>query len=102
MDKKRAKNAPPPPKKNLASPQIFLTAIFLFFFDKSCNVFKLLLVLLYASVKSVGVFRMRDFFQGTDATVKDSFAPLGPPLLPLENRMGRGQTHMQTHRHCDY
>ena len=31
-------------------------------------------------------------FQGTDATVGDGFAPLGPPLLPWENRMGRGQT----------
>ena len=29
----------------------------------------------------------------------DSFAPLGPPLLPWENRMGRGHT---THGHCDY
>ena len=29
--------------------------------------------------------------QGTDATVGDTFAPLGPPLLPRENRMGRGQ-----------
>ena len=25
--------------------------------------------------------------------VGDGFAPLGPPLLPWENRMGRGQTH---------
>ena len=30
--------------------------------------------------------------RGTDATVGDSFAPLGPPLLPWENRMGRGQS----------
>ena len=30
-------------------------------------------------------------FQGTNATVGDSFAPLGPPLLPWENSMGRGQ-----------
>ena len=29
---------------------------------------------------------------GTDAIVKDSFAPLGTPLLPWENHMGRGQT----------
>ena len=33
------------------------------------------------------------FFQGTDATVGDGLAPLGPPLLPWENRMGRG--HIQ-------
>ena len=25
-------------------------------------------------------------------TVGEAFAPLGPPLLPWENRMGRGQT----------
>ena len=31
-------------------------------------------------------------FQGSDATVGDSFPPLGPPVLPWENRMGRGQT----------
>ena len=31
------------------------------------------------------------FFQDTDATVKDSFSPLGPSLLPWENRLGRGQ-----------
>ena len=30
-------------------------------------------------------------FQGTDATVEDSFAPLGTPLLPWENPMGRGK-----------
>ena len=36
------------------------------------------------------------FFQGTDATVGESFAPLGPPLLPWENRMGRGQTRRRT------
>ena len=27
------------------------------------------------------------FFQGSDATVADVFAPLGPPLLPWENHM---------------
>ena len=30
--------------------------------DKSCNLFKFLLVLLSASVERVGVSRMRDFF----------------------------------------
>ena len=51
-----------------------------------------------------GVRRGNHFFQGTDATVKDSFAPLGPPFLPWENRMGRGQTtttHRQTSRLID-
>ena len=33
------------------------------------------------------------FFQGTDATVGDNFAPLGPPLLPYENCKGRGRSH---------
>ena len=33
------------------------------------------------------------FFQSTDVTVEDSFVPLGPPLLPWENRMGRGHTY---------
>ena len=32
------------------------------------------------------------FFKGTDATVGDGFAPLGPPLLAWEYCMGRGQT----------
>ena len=45
-------------------------------------------------------------FQGTDATVGVGFAPLGPPLLPWENRMVRGQTYTQTksqsHRHHNY
>ena len=41
------------------------------------------------------------FFQGTDATVGDSFAPLGPPLLPWENRLGRGHIHRQTFRLLD-
>ena len=40
------------------------------------------------------------FVQGTDATVGDGFAPLGPPLLPWENPMGRGQIH--THANFDY
>ena len=31
------------------------------------------------------------FFQGIDATMGDCFARLGPPLLPWDNRMGRGQ-----------
>ena len=31
----------------------------------------------------------------TDATVGDGFAPLGPPLLPWENRMGRRHTNKQ-------
>ena len=30
--------------------------------DKSCNLFKIVLVLLSSSVKRVGVSRMRDFF----------------------------------------
>ena len=42
---------------------------------------------------------MVHFFQGTDATLADGFAPLSPPLLPCqgpwENRMGRGQTDKQ-------
>ena len=33
--------------------------------------------------------------KGTDATVGDGFAPLGLPLLPWENHMGRGQAHTQ-------
>ena len=33
----------------------------------------------------------RNDVQGTDATAGDGFAPLGPPLLPWESRMGRGQ-----------
>ena len=32
-----------------------------------------------------------NFFQGTNATVGDGFAPLGSPLLPRENCMGREQ-----------
>ena len=32
------------------------------------------------------------FLQDTDATVGDGFAPLGPPLLPWGDRIGRGQT----------
>ena len=36
------------------------------------------------------------FFQSTDATVEDGFAPLGTPLLPWENRMGRGHKYTQT------
>ena len=45
------------------------------------------------------LFRFLDvhFFQGTDATVGDRFAPLGPPLLPWENCMGRGQSHPASH-----
>ena len=31
------------------------------------------------------------FFQGSDATVGDGFAPLGPPLLPWEMQLKRGQ-----------
>ena len=31
------------------------------------------------------------FFQGTDDTMGDSFAPLGPLLLHWENLMGRGK-----------
>ena len=31
------------------------------------------------------------FFQGTDATVGDGFAPLGQPLLPWEMHIERGQ-----------
>ena len=31
------------------------------------------------------------FFQGTDATVGDGFAPRGPPLLPWEMHIKRGQ-----------
>ena len=38
------------------------------------------------------------FFQGADTLVGDGFAPLGPALLPWENRMGRGQTHTHTHK----
>ena len=37
-----------------------------------------------------------NIFQGTDTTVGDGFPPLGPPLLPWENRMWRGQTHTET------
>ena len=52
-------------------------------------------VLLSPLVERVDVSRMRDllctFFQGTYATVGDGFAPLGRPLRPCENRMGRGQ-----------
>ena len=29
--------------------------------------------------------------------VGDGFAPLGPPLLPWENRMGRGHSHTHIH-----
>ena len=36
-----------------------------------------------------------NIFQGTDATVGDGFAPLGPTLLPWEG--GK-----QTNRHRDY
>ena len=36
------------------------------------------------------------FFQGTDALVGEGFAPLGRPLLPWENCMGRGKTHTHT------
>ena len=32
-------------------------------------------------------------FQGTDARVENSFAPLGPPLLPWQNRMGMGHKY---------
>ena len=42
------------------------------------------------------------FFQGTDVTVGDGFAPLGPPLLPWENRMGRVHIQIYIHRHRDY
>ena len=46
------------------------------------------------------------FFQGIDATVGDSFATLGPPLLPWENRKGRGQQTTNDKqpgdRHCNY
>ena len=47
------------------SPQIFLTAFlfyFIFLIDKSRNLLKFVSVLLSASVKRVGVSRMRDFF----------------------------------------
>ena len=37
-------------------------------------------------------------FQGTDAAVVDRFASLGPPLLPWENCMGRGQQINNTQR----
>ena len=38
-----------------------------------------------------------------NATVGDGFAPLGPPLLPWENHMGKGQTDKQTrYGHRDY
>ena len=57
--KKGEKNTPTPPKKNLDSPQIFLTAFF--FIDKSRNLFKIVSVLLSALVERVGVSRMRDF-----------------------------------------
>ena len=40
-------------------------------------------------------------FQGTDATMGDGFSPLGPPLLPWENRMGRGQSRGQTSQLLD-
>ena len=45
--------------KKIGLPPNFFESIF--FFDKSCNVFKFLSVLLSASVKRVGVSRMRDF-----------------------------------------
>ena len=35
-------------------------------------------------------------FQGTDATVANGFAPLGPPLLPWENRM-EGDVYIYIH-----
>ena len=35
-------------------------------------------------------------------TVGEAFAPLGPPLLPWENRMGRGHTDTHTDGHRDY
>ena len=41
------------------------------------------------------------FSQGTDATLGDGFAPLGPPMLPWDNSMVRGQTPRRTHGHCD-
>ena len=41
------------------------------------------------------------FFQGTDATVGDVFAPLGPPLLPWENCMGRGHPNISKYKYID-
>ena len=35
-------------------------------------------------------------FQGIDATMGDCFAPLGPLLLPWDNRRGRGQIYPHT------
>ena len=51
---------------------------------------------------SGGKYLSVTFFQGTDATVGDGFASLGPPLLPWENRMERGQTKSAMDRHRDY
>ena len=42
-------------------------------------------ILLFPLVSKKGLIEIasrNDFFQGTEATVGDSFAPLGPPLLP--------------------
>ena len=52
----------------------------------------------------IDIYFLMYIFQGTDARVGDSFAPLGPPLLLWENCMGRGQqttTHGQTSQLLD-
>ena len=41
------------------------------------------------------------FFQGTDDTVGDSFAPLGPALLSWKNCMGRGHIRFPRNRGPD-
>ena len=50
---------------------------------------------------SEGQYLSVTFFQGSDATVGDGFAPLGPPLLPWENHMGKGQTHIHVHKRTE-
>ena len=37
------------------------------------------------------MYILKYIYQGTVANVGDSFAPLGPPLLPWENRIESGQ-----------
>ena len=41
---------------------IFFVFIFFFFIDKSCNLSKIVLVLIFASIERLFVSRMRDFF----------------------------------------
>ena len=48
-------------------------------------------IFLFSLASKKGLIVFFCLFQGTDASVGDGFAPLGPPLFPWENCMGRGQ-----------